>query len=179
MLPAPLPNPFQGYTYSCLLMTKGLCFNNSLHVLVRRFPWQHFYQNLNMVDDIHQSRSDSRTRDSEARKSSELASEHSPMLEEQWPYRRESFPRQCRVLPILNLILLLLQICLLSWHSAIHAPSKTVETVNAIYGSDQTYMTLDHNYDFLWDDRAIKKAGVIFLQTDGQGKEKEYAAITM
>ena len=40
-------------------------------------------------------------------------------------------------------------------------------------------MTLDHDYDFLWEDKAIMKAGVIPLSKNDEGKTTEYGATTM
>ena len=40
-------------------------------------------------------------------------------------------------------------------------------------------MTLDHGYDWLWEDRAIQRAGAIALVRDTEDKVVEYGIISM
>jgi hypothetical protein len=51
--------------------------------------------------------------------------------------------------------------------------------IRIIFGNDKYYIALDHDYDFLWEDKAIIKAGVFPLSKNDKGKTTEYGATTM
>ena len=89
-----------------------------------------------------------------------------------------SFSRLHWVLKV-NLLLLSLQICLLGWHLIQNLHLDQTRSIATRYGNDQNFMTLDHSFDFLWEDEATKKAGAIVITADKQGQVKEYGVISM
>jgi hypothetical protein len=74
-------------------------------------------------------------------------------------------------LVILQLVLLLTHITW-KWH-----PRKT--NVQGTYGFDTNYMTLAHDYDWLWQERAVQRAGAIALTKNEENVVVEYAVISM
>lgn len=73
--------------------------------------------------------------------------------------------RQPTYPPILQSILLVLQLILLRWHSsrvmAFPMEMEQPRPIRTTFGNDKYYMVLDYDYDFLWEDKAIMKVGVI------------------
>jgi hypothetical protein len=85
---------------------------------------------------------------------------------------------------ILNACLLLVVISLLTWNIARtwrnEPPEHNQERfIERTYGSNENYMSLDHETDYLWETPAIKRAGVIALSRDDKGGITEIGAITM
>ena len=98
-------------------------------------------------------------------------------------HSQQQFARLYR-LSAVNVVVLLLQVLLLMWH-VIHVtetPSEEHHTesfVQRAYGSNEKYMTLDHDYDFLWQDLPSQKAGVIGVSKDVHGEVQKIGAISM
>lgn len=78
-----------------------------------------------------------------------------------------------------NLALLVLQLVLLLAHSVYerHATGRT--QVQGTYGFDTKYMTLAHDYDWLWKEPAIQRAGAIALTRNEENEVVEYGVISM
>ena len=92
------------------------------------------------------------------------------------------FKYRCRLqrLAIANIFLLFLVLGLLSWllFAQVHGPSKPLLT-KIQYGSNVEYMSLNHKYDYLWNEQAVEKAGAVVLSIDSDGNPSEYGAISM
>ena len=80
---------------------------------------------------------------------------------------------------VANLVLLVIQIVLLVSHIARQWLPPKENHFQATYGFDSNYMTLDHGYDWLWEDRAIQRAGAIALARDADDQVVEYGIISM
>jgi hypothetical protein len=83
---------------------------------------------------------------------------------------------------ILNACLLLVVISLLTWNIArnwSHEPEHKEHFIERTYGSNENYMSLDHETDYLWETPAIRRAGVIALSRNDKGGVTEIGAITM
>jgi hypothetical protein len=98
------------------------------------------------------------------------------------PLREKAMPKKFISIQSISLALLLLQSCFLGWH-LLSTDSILVSNsgvgLQMAYGNDKDFMTLDHAYDFLWEEKGIQKAGVISLSRDEDGRVKEYGAISM
>ena len=62
--------------------------------------------------------------------------------------------------------------------------SRTSETadswaISSIYGNDENYMSLDHQYDYLWDDEMQANNSIIKLPLSGVDGEPSAGAIGM
>lgn len=92
---------------------------------------------------------------------------------------RQSTLRKHR-LTFLNLVLLLIQIALIGWYISEVIPRRS-GTIEMEYGRNYDYMSLDHQYDHLWEqDVAANEAGIIILKDhDGKYTEIEHGAISM
>jgi hypothetical protein len=88
--------------------------------------------------------------------------------------RRSKFWR----LSIINLVLLILQLLLLLTHITWKWLPRTTN-VRGTYGFDTNYMTLAHDYDWLWHERAVQRAGAIALTKNEENVVVEYAVISM
>ena len=82
-------------------------------------------------------------------------------------------------LSIANLVLLVLQVVLLTVHIGGQWLPLKPNLIQSSYGFNSNYMTLDHGYDWLWQDPAIEKAGSIVLKRDEEGEVIEYGVISM
>lgn len=82
-------------------------------------------------------------------------------------------------LSVANLVLLVLQALFLAAHvSREWLPSK-VKYIEGTYGFDTKYMTLDHAYDWLWEDRAVQRAGAVAVMRNEENEVTEYGVISM
>lgn len=82
---------------------------------------------------------------------------------------------------IANLVLLVVQIGLLAAHIVIQREhdDKGESYIQGTYGFDTKYMSLDHGYDWLWEERAIQRGGGIAIRKDDNGTVLEYGVISM
>jgi hypothetical protein len=97
-----------------------------------------------------------------------------------WVHNREA-RRQNSIwrLSIANLVLLVVQFSVFFAYNLWHWMPVGESKFQATYGFDTKYMTLSHDYDWLWEDRAIQRAGAIALRK-GDGEEVlEYGIISM
>jgi len=83
-------------------------------------------------------------------------------------------------LTIVNVILVVLQLCLLAFLILPLSTDHKEKHIQGTYGFDTKYMTISHDFDWLWEDRAVQRAGAIALETDEKtGEVVEYGIISM
>ena len=79
-----------------------------------------------------------------------------------------------------NLVLLIIQVILFTTYlTGNWSNAETTSIVQATYGFDTNYMSIDFNYDWVWEEDAIEKAGTIVVDRDDTGVVTEYGTISM
>jgi hypothetical protein len=120
------------------------------------------------------------SRDSLEDKPLNLSQDNAFFSEKQRNFPLAQGPIRKHLLSVLNLVLLLIQIALIGWYIR-KIVSRRSETIEMEYGRNYDYMSLDHKYDYLWEqDVAANEAGIIVLKDHGgKYKEIEHGAISM
>jgi hypothetical protein len=96
-------------------------------------------------------------------------------------HSRKRFDRLWR-LSVVNAVLLLLQLAFFASHMAgswFRGFTTTEASIQATYGFDTNYMSIDPTYDWVWEERAIERAGTIAVSRDEAGDVTEMGTISM
>ncbi len=84
-----------------------------------------------------------------------------------------------RRLSVASVALLVLQVVLLFAHLTATWTGRQESFIQATYGFDTNYMSIDSSYDWVWEERAIERAGTVVVSRDDNGDVTEYGTISM